>query len=325
MSYSYDPCAQISLPIPSVKQCLRVLFFPSRIDAVPLMIPLQISTPNATIWHLLNMLQSFIKVLPHQIRLFSGLTDLCNDLKIPLASQFKYRYAIACEVKEENISLPVFQYLLNANSFVYCDFCYKSEKDLLTKLKRCTKCFAVSYCSRDCQVKHWQSHKLSCSKDLKMQVGIPFYINITRNELTFEYLESALKLRASVSVQFSNLSDTDMTPSNKENIPKCNILIKVSNKMNGNDDSASLVTKDNFSETILKGVCLIIEWQNCPEELVLTKEEPVCDYYKSLFKETPNDEEHCTLSDSLRLFMEPEKLDGNESWLVDSSFLVVLI
>ncbi|XP_065669506.1 ubiquitin carboxyl-terminal hydrolase 19 isoform X3 [Hydra vulgaris] len=308
VSHSYDPCAQISLPIPSVKHCFRVLFFPSKMDAIPLMIPLQVSTPNATVWHLLNMLQSYVKILPCFIRLFSGLSEIFTDPNIPLASLFKYKYIIACEVIED-ISLPVFQYVLNANSFVCCDFCYKREKHLLTKLKRCTKCFAVSYCSRDCQIKHWQSHKFLCSKDLKMQVGIPFYINIKKNELTYEYLESSLKMRANTSVDFTYLLDKNL-----ENNTKSNILIKVSDKMNVNDDTAIIVSKDNFSEVILKGVCLIVEWQNSPEEKVLTKEEPVCEFYKTLFKETPLDEEHITLSDSLRLFMEPEKLDGNESW-----------
>ena len=32
------------------------------------------------------------------------------------------------------------------------------------KLKRCTGCKAVSYCTRDCQVAHWAQHKLVCKQ-----------------------------------------------------------------------------------------------------------------------------------------------------------------
>ncbi|PRW56533.1 Zinc finger MYND domain-containing 10 [Chlorella sorokiniana] len=34
------------------------------------------------------------------------------------------------------------------------------------QLKKCSKCSAVAYCSRECQVRHWQEggHKAECSR-----------------------------------------------------------------------------------------------------------------------------------------------------------------
>lgn len=34
----------------------------------------------------------------------------------------------------------------------------------LPSMKRCTQCRAVLYCSRECQVKHWPSHKEACKR-----------------------------------------------------------------------------------------------------------------------------------------------------------------
>jgi hypothetical protein len=41
-----------------------------------------------------------------------------------------------------------------------CAECCKT----LPSMKRCTQCRAVLYCSRECQVKHWSSHKEACKR-----------------------------------------------------------------------------------------------------------------------------------------------------------------
>lgn len=38
-------------------------------------------------------------------------------------------------------------------------------------LKGCSECKAVKYCSKDCQLADWSSHKSECSKDLRKQRG----------------------------------------------------------------------------------------------------------------------------------------------------------
>ena len=40
-----------------------------------------------------------------------------------------------------------------------CAFCCKSASDLPTPLKRCSRCLAVKYCSKECQKKNWSEHK----------------------------------------------------------------------------------------------------------------------------------------------------------------------
>jgi len=44
-----------------------------------------------------------------------------------------------------------------------CQCCGKAEKRV-GKLKSCTRCKAAFYCSKECQVKDWPSHKKICKK-----------------------------------------------------------------------------------------------------------------------------------------------------------------
>lgn len=48
-----------------------------------------------------------------------------------------------------------------------CNYCHKkeSEKDgKEIKLKRCSRCKKVYYCSKECQKEDWKTHKKECDK-----------------------------------------------------------------------------------------------------------------------------------------------------------------
>lgn len=53
-----------------------------------------------------------------------------------------------------------------------CDQCLK----VFAKLKKCSRCQAVQFCSVECQKTHWKKHKLVCGKSEKEV----FRINIAR-------------------------------------------------------------------------------------------------------------------------------------------------
>eukprot|EP00978_Attheya_sp_CCMP212_P037202 scaffold173826_cov62-Attheya_sp.AAC.3 len=50
----------------------------------------------------------------------------------------------------------------------YCSACQRGAEDLIIeKLKRCTRCKAVWYCGRECQLKDWKlGHKVDCCKSI---------------------------------------------------------------------------------------------------------------------------------------------------------------
>lgn len=43
-----------------------------------------------------------------------------------------------------------------------CAYCGNKQEP--KKLKRCTQCYLEFYCNRECQAKHWKTHKARCGK-----------------------------------------------------------------------------------------------------------------------------------------------------------------
>ena len=310
------------------------------------MINMQISTPNAQLWHLLNMLQSIVRVPPHLIATFNGLSDVSINDQVPVTSVRKFKYIICSEICSKDevtfISVPVFQYINHAKHFVACDFCYKPQNELTHKLKRCTRCFAVSYCSRECQSRHWQSHAKVCTKELKMSIGIPFFITLNKDGLNYKNLEDSLRELAKNSIE--NVRTTGETSRNNEStsdiensdiVLNCSFLIKSSAKMNLNDESCVTITQENLSfDMTTKSACLIIEWQTTPPDdeksnndirsrLTPAYQVPAQQVYSNQ-SSSDDDEAQCTLNDCLKLFMEPERLDQKGIMVRYLSFTIIV-
>ena len=76
--------------------------------------------------------------------------ELIHSPEVPLVSSPE---------REQSLDSFVFQDTTDDyNSPDYCGNCFIRKADL----KRCTGCSFVQYCSKDCQVEHWGSHKVLC-------------------------------------------------------------------------------------------------------------------------------------------------------------------
>ena len=47
-----------------------------------------------------------------------------------------------------------------------------STKDMKTELSKCSRCLLVKYCSRECQVDHFEKHKAFCNSIKKKRKGM---------------------------------------------------------------------------------------------------------------------------------------------------------
>ena len=66
-----------------------------------------------------------------------------------------------------------------------CTYCYRSG-DELTRLKKCPNCNIASYCSKECQRKHWPKHTTLC-KALKRRYSVTVQLIHVEKQLNADY------------------------------------------------------------------------------------------------------------------------------------------
>ena len=74
-------------------------------------------------------------------------------------------------------------------SSIQCGQCKKSEDDDDELFRKCSRCKLVYYCSRNCQVAHWKTHKTTCTKPVKASLPEPL-LNLTESlDRAYKFVE----------------------------------------------------------------------------------------------------------------------------------------
>jgi TPR repeat protein len=88
-----------------------------------------------------------------------GSVEITGKCPVPLALKWARRAATLGDVDSLRMVAQLEQLLSKA-----CASCHKPQTAMPNRaLLRCTKCKAMRYCSKECQVKHWKDgHKIDC-------------------------------------------------------------------------------------------------------------------------------------------------------------------
>jgi splicing suppressor protein 51 len=81
-----------------------------------------------------------------------------------------------------------------------CQNCSKSSAQLGANLKQCGKCHTTRYCSRECQVAHWPSHKPICT------------IIVTARDIPLDNVDSEIDSERSAGYDRTDPSDPALSP-----------------------------------------------------------------------------------------------------------------
>ncbi|XP_065059123.1 ubiquitin carboxyl-terminal hydrolase 19-like isoform X2 [Rhopilema esculentum] len=228
VSTTYEACGQISLPIAMSKQYFHVIMFFRDPTRQPERIRLQVSSSHAQVWHFLTILERVVSIPANCMRVFQDSRGSCSvtvDENAPVTAIRNSRQVIVCETKDEKeadtVSLPFRQNVINTTKTGKCASCSKSQNDLEVKLKRCARCLYIAYCSQDCQSKHWALHRRDCRKGMRDSIGLPFFVTLRKQKLSYDTL-SAMALqyaRFSVSTVDKDSDEGDAGESDEKNRP----------------------------------------------------------------------------------------------------------
>ncbi|CAN0135612.1 unnamed protein product [Lampetra planeri] len=210
VSITFDPFLYLPVPLPQQQRMLNVNFYSRDAASSPREVTASVDKA-ARVLEVLDALSEQTGVERENLRLIEvcgsalrrvllppqplevlppGSRLLCFELPAPTGQH------------EQLVVMSVSQRLMvSAVPVLACAFCRQTPGPA-ARLRRCTKCFCVSYCNTSCQKSHWEDHRHVCRPE---PVGSPFVLALPATRLTYTALAEAASSMARLSVTVTPL------------------------------------------------------------------------------------------------------------------------
>ncbi|GAB6020042.1 Ubiquitin carboxyl-terminal hydrolase 19 [Chamberlinius hualienensis] len=195
ISITFDPFLYLSVPLPKKIRLIPVVFFFLDYARRPVKYYAKLSQ-TAKVEDLKEILSkefdvslakiSVFEVYRNKIHRYIGKGQTMESIE-PNDTIFAFETCIEHGVEKSEVEVAVVQRLLMPSPPKRCAFCTRERPTIGDKLKRCTKCYRVSYCDEMCQKNHWHVHRANC-KVIPELVGSPFLITLPKSECTYSKL-----------------------------------------------------------------------------------------------------------------------------------------
>ncbi|KAK3697109.1 hypothetical protein QZH41_016915 [Actinostola sp. cb2023] len=204
ISIKFDPFMNLSVPLPKEQKLLNIVVFFKDPSKTPVKVTVKVCQ-DADLEQLTTAVEGKTGVREDNMRVveefqgkFHKFFDKGSSLTNVVSTDniFVFEVLSLEEAGEEVYEVPIMQRLLYPlNIPLHCADCYKNQ-DTSEPLKRCVGCYAIGYCNRKCQERHWAMHKKYCKKSGKHAIGKPFIVSMPASQATFTRLKDLAEVYA---------------------------------------------------------------------------------------------------------------------------------
>lgn len=247
VSITFDPFLYLSVPLPKKVRIIPIVFFAK--DPFQRPVKYNLSVPqDATADDLKEKLAKVFKTEPENLRIFevykNKIHRFIGKAHSPASinpNDLIFVFEVWSEklANEPVIEVNVVQRLVMPCRSSKCSFCKRDCPPGEIQLRRCTKCYRVSYCDQSCQKNHWSVHKANCKYTSEL-VGLPFIASIPKRKATYSNVCQIMEAYARYSVDVFQPPVQDMDPFRPH-------TATATTPVESSESTATKETRDSFS------------------------------------------------------------------------------